>query len=634
MMLHLIGYTARESVVLGIVFRELPYLFDYPMRRLTMEEIFAKFIDEGRREHEEMEIFIKEFRITYELLLKTQSNLLSELKIEVNELSKVVTNVLIPKNKVKRVTTKGGKMTSEATRSKEINETGINKNKPPKFEQDVQEKPHDDGVENKSSSILEKAAHLLSLLTNQSRLEEACTETINERCSAVLLNELPSKEKDLKNFTIPCQVLKKHKEAKDLAVDHLSRFESPPMEVLTEREIADKFSDEHLMVLNSKFKDDEPSIGIDESRLRLPVHEVIEQPMAQSCYTVMSTSNHPIIVSSDSDIEDAFSSTHSPDYTPASPDYFPASPGNTSPNPSDDLSKYLLASPHLAISQPFHDGTVYEDFFLPEEILPPEKRACFLSSSSDFSAPPQVFEIRESSHKTHLERHDEHINTILNHLDDLPIERFENMEDKIKSLGNGRVIIQQDFDQLETKLQEARTQISRFQREQIRHEDEIVLARVRTSTLEILIEDIQTTVPRTAKQLKYAKNCGTMYSNVKKLRPVGIHDSRLFPSLLNRGADKSFVSISTVPSKIPTPLTLDTTYDIDMANGNLVGTNTVIQGCTLILLNQPFEIDLMPIKLDSFDVVIGMDWLSKYHARIICDEKVVHIPIDGETLII
>ncbi|GKG46256.1 hypothetical protein Tco_0501102, partial [Tanacetum coccineum] len=34
------------------------------------------------------------------------------------------------------------------------------------------------------------------------------------------------------------------------------------------------------------------------------------------------------------------------------------------------------------------------------------------------------------------------------------------------------------------------------------------------------------------------------------------------------------------------------------------------------------------------DVVIGMDWLSKYHARILCDEKVVHIPVDGETLII
>ncbi|GJY66200.1 hypothetical protein Tco_0468438 [Tanacetum coccineum] len=42
----------------------------------------------------------------------------------------------------------------------------------------------------------------------------------------------------------------------------------------------------------------------------------------------------------------------------------------------------------------------------------------------------------------------------------------------------------------------------------------------------------------------------------------------------------------------------------------------------------------MPIKLGSFDIVIGMDWLSKCHARIICDEKVVHIPINNETLII
>ncbi|GKD71906.1 putative reverse transcriptase domain-containing protein [Tanacetum coccineum] len=71
-----------------------------------------------------------------------------------------------------------------------------------------------------------------------------------------------------------------------------------------------------------------------------------------------------------------------------------------------------------------------------------------------------------------------------------------------------------------------------------------------------------------------------------------------------------------------------------MADENLVSTNIVIQGATLTLLNQPFKIDLMPIKLGSFDVVIGMDWLSKYHARIICDEKVVHIPINDETLII
>ncbi|GJX23947.1 reverse transcriptase domain-containing protein [Tanacetum coccineum] len=104
--------------------------------------------------------------------------------------------------------------------------------------------------------------------------------------------------------------------------------------------------------------------------------------------------------------------------------------------------------------------------------------------------------------------------------------------------------------------------------------------------------------------------------------------------LFDSRADKSFVSISLASKLNIPPITIDTFYDIEMADGNLVSTNTVIQGAILTLLNQPFKINLMPIKLGSFDIVIGMDWLSKYHARIICDEKVVHIPIDGETLII
>ncbi|GJT48853.1 hypothetical protein Tco_0975010 [Tanacetum coccineum] len=102
-----------------------------------------------------------------------------------------------------------------------------------------------------------------------------------------------------------------------------------------------------------------------------------------------------------------------------------------------------------------------------------------------------VYEIGESYHKTHLEHHEEQIETILNHLDELPLERIEYVEDKIEGLGNGRVIIQQDFDQLETELQKARTQIYGFLGEQKRHDDEIVLAHLRTSTLEILIKDIQ-----------------------------------------------------------------------------------------------------------------------------------------------
>ncbi|GJZ39396.1 reverse transcriptase domain-containing protein [Tanacetum coccineum] len=100
--------------------------------------------------------------------------------------------------------------------------------------------------------------------------------------------------------------------------------------------------------------------------------------------------------------------------------------------------------------------------------------------------------------------------------------------------------------------------------------------------------------------------------------------------LFDSGANKSFISISLSSMLNIPPIRIDTFYDIEMADGNLVSTNTIIKGATLTLLNQPFNIDLMLMA----DVVIGMDWLSKYHARIICDEKVVHIPIDGETLII
>nr|GEV02129.1 putative reverse transcriptase domain-containing protein [Tanacetum cinerariifolium] len=105
-------------------------------------------------------------------------------------------------------------------------------------------------------------------------------------------------------------------------------------------------------------------------------------------------------------------------------------------------------------------------------------------------------------------------------------------------------------------------------------------------------------------------------------------------TLFDSGANRSFVSISFASMLNIPSITLDTSYNIEIADGNLISTNTVIQGCTLTLINQPFEIDLMPIKLGNFNVFIGMDWLSKYHAKIICDEKVVHIPIEDETLII
>ncbi|GKA21447.1 putative reverse transcriptase domain-containing protein [Tanacetum coccineum] len=52
------------------------------------------------------------------------------------------------------------------------------------------------------------------------------------------------------------------------------------------------------------------------------------------------------------------------------------------------------------------------------------------------------------------------------------------------------------------------------------------------------------------------------------------------------------------------------------------------------LLGHPFNIDLMPVELGSFDVIIGMDWLANHHAVIVYDEKIVRIPFGDEVLII
>nr|GFB02721.1 DNA/RNA polymerases superfamily protein [Tanacetum cinerariifolium] len=65
-----------------------------------------------------------------------------------------------------------------------------------------------------------------------------------------------------------------------------------------------------------------------------------------------------------------------------------------------------------------------------------------------------------------------------------------------------------------------------------------------------------------------------------------------------------------------------------------ISTNTVLKGCTFNLVNHLFEIDLMPIELGTFDVIIGMDWLVKHDAVIVCGENVICIPYENKTLIV
>ncbi|GJR05229.1 putative reverse transcriptase domain-containing protein [Tanacetum coccineum] len=104
--------------------------------------------------------------------------------------------------------------------------------------------------------------------------------------------------------------------------------------------------------------------------------------------------------------------------------------------------------------------------------------------------------------------------------------------------------------------------------------------------------------------------------------------------LFDTGADRSFVS-TTFSSQIDiTPSTLDHYYDVELADGRIIGLNTILKGCTLNLLNHQFNINLMPVELGSFDAIIGMDWLAKYQAVIVCAEKIVRIPWRNKTLII
>ncbi|GKD38895.1 putative reverse transcriptase domain-containing protein, partial [Tanacetum coccineum] len=104
--------------------------------------------------------------------------------------------------------------------------------------------------------------------------------------------------------------------------------------------------------------------------------------------------------------------------------------------------------------------------------------------------------------------------------------------------------------------------------------------------------------------------------------------------LFDLGADRSFVSSTFSVLLDVAPSTLDTSYAIELVDGRISETNVVLRGCTLGLLGHSFDIDLMPIELGSLDVIIGMEWLEKYHTLIICDEKVIRIPYGDEVLII
>ncbi|KAI3743880.1 hypothetical protein L1987_56947 [Smallanthus sonchifolius] len=103
--------------------------------------------------------------------------------------------------------------------------------------------------------------------------------------------------------------------------------------------------------------------------------------------------------------------------------------------------------------------------------------------------------------------------------------------------------------------------------------------------------------------------------------------------LFDTGADKSFVSHNFEPLLAKTRSKLEKTFTVEVANGDSLTIDSIIPNCSLELNDHTFPINLVPMPLGSFDIIIGMDWLSKHHAEVICFEKCIQIPLpSGETL--
>ncbi|GJW20471.1 putative reverse transcriptase domain-containing protein [Tanacetum coccineum] len=92
-------------------------------------------------------------------------------------------------------------------------------------------------------------------------------------------------------------------------------------------------------------------------------------------------------------------------------------------------------------------------------------------------------------------------------------------------------------------------------------------------------------------------------------------------TLSDFGADYSFVSTTFIPMLDIEPSNLGFSYGIEITIGQLIEINKVIRGCKLEIEGHTFDIDLIPFGHRSFDVIVGMDWLSMHKAEFVCHEK-------------
>ncbi|XP_076935231.1 uncharacterized protein LOC143601810 [Bidens hawaiensis] len=103
--------------------------------------------------------------------------------------------------------------------------------------------------------------------------------------------------------------------------------------------------------------------------------------------------------------------------------------------------------------------------------------------------------------------------------------------------------------------------------------------------------------------------------------------------LFDTGADMSFVSFNFEPRLSSSRSKLENSFTVEVANGKAISIDSVILGCTLNLNDYDFSIDLIPMQLGSFDIIVGMDWLAQHRAEIVCFEKYIRIPLEDDQIL-
>ncbi|GJZ86006.1 putative reverse transcriptase domain-containing protein [Tanacetum coccineum] len=122
--------------------------------------------------------------------------------------------------------------------------------------------------------------------------------------------------------------------------------------------------------------------------------------------------------------------------------------------------------------------------------------------------------------------------------------------------------------------------------------------------------------PKKVKQEEVGEVRGRAYA-IKDTEPKGLNvvtgmfllNNRYAYVLFDSGSDRGFVNTRFSSLLDIKPIKIEDSYEVELADGRIASTDTVLKGCTLSLVNHFFEIDLMPIELGTFDVIIGMDWI-------------------------